>query len=85
MFDFPPPEKFNFPKPNVIKSLKERYPAGCIVELIQMNDKYAPPVGTLGKVICVDDLGTIHVKWDNGSTLGVAYGEDFCKVVEKGD
>lgn len=82
MFDFPPPEKFSFPKPNVIKSLKERYPVGCIVELIQMNDKYAPPVGTRGKVICVDDLGTIHVKWNNGSTLGVAYEEDSCKVVE---
>lgn len=85
MFDFPPPEKFSFPKPYVIKSLKERYPVGCIVELIQMNDKYAPPVGTRGKVIYVDDLGTIHVKWNNGSTLGVAYGEDSCKVVEKGD
>jgi hypothetical protein len=22
---------------------------------------------------------TIHVNWDNGSTLGVAYGEDHCR------
>ena len=78
MFDFPPPEKFSFPRPYVIKSLKERYPAGCTVELIQMNDEYAPPVGTRGKVICVDDIGTIHVDWDSGSSLGIVYGEDLC-------
>ena len=71
----------NFPKPYVIESLKERYPVGCTVELVQMNDHHAPPVGTRGKVIAVDDIGTIHVKWYNGSTLGVAYGEDSCKVV----
>ena len=73
---------FDFPKPYVIESLKERYPVGCIVELIQMNDRNAPPVGTHGKVICVDDIGTIHVKWDNGSTLGVAYGEDSCQRID---
>ena len=71
----------DFPKPYVIESLKERYPVGCTVELVQMNDLHAPPVGTRGKVIAVDDIGTIHVKWDNGSSLGVAYGEDSCKVV----
>ena len=52
---------FDFPKPYVIESLKERYPAGCIVELIQMNDRNAPPVGTHGKVICVDDIGSCKV------------------------
>ena len=72
----------DFPKPYVIESLKERYPVGCTVELVQMNDRHAPPVGTRGKVIAVDDIGTIHVKWDTGITLGVAYGEDSCKVVE---
>jgi hypothetical protein len=24
----------------------------------------------------VDDLGTVHVRWDNGSTLGLVPGED---------
>lgn len=27
--------------------------------------------GTFGTVDHVDDLGTVHVKWDNGSTLGM--------------
>lgn len=47
-----------------------------------MDDRHAPPVDTRGKVIAVDDIGTIHVKWDTGSTLGVAYSEDSCNVVE---
>ena len=24
----------------------------------------------------VDDVGTVHVRWDNGSTLGLVPGED---------
>ena len=64
-----------------VKVLKRRYPAGTRVELISMDDRYAPPEGTQGTVTHVDDIGTIHVNWDNGSCLGVIYGEDFVKVV----
>lgn len=60
----------------IIKQLKKQYPSGTRVELIGMNDISAPPIGTLGTVNYVDDIGTIHVKWDNGSMLGVAYPED---------
>ena len=35
----------------------------------------------MGTVIAVDDVGTIHVAWDCGSSLGVVYGEDFCTVM----
>lgn len=41
-----------------------------------------PPVGTKGVVEFIDDIGTIHVEWENGSSLGVVYGEDLCKVIE---
>jgi len=51
------------------------------VELTQMEDPQAPPVGTLGTVIGVDDIGSIMVAWDNGSSLSVAYGEDHCQRV----
>ena len=64
----------------VIKSLKEAYPIGARVELIKMQDPYrnlAP--GEQGTVTGVDDVGTIHVNWDCGSCLGIAYGEDTCK------
>lgn len=59
-----------------IQFLKDLYPAGTRVKLVEMNDIQAPPIGTLGTVTYVDDIGTIHIKWDNGSTLGAAYPED---------
>lgn len=56
---------------------------GKRVELVKMNDPYTTLLpGTQGTVIMVDDLGTIHVKWDNGSTLGLIPGEDIYKIVE---
>lgn len=57
--------------PRQIEFIKRRYPSGTTVELKNMDDQYAPPVGTKGTVTFVDDLGTIHVNWENGSTLGV--------------
>ena len=65
----------------VVDDLRERYPKGTRVELIRMEDDQAPPVGTRGTVTAVDDMGTIHVRWDNGSSLGVAYGADACRVL----
>ena len=61
-----------------IKRLKENYQAGCRVKLIHMNDPFNSRLfpGELGTVVCVDDVGTIHVKWDNGSTLSLIPGED---------
>lgn len=68
-----------FPSKKLVESLRKRYPAGCRVELLRMSDVQAPPVGTLGTVTGVDDIGSIMVAWDNGSGLSVAYGEDACR------
>lgn len=62
-----------------IETLKRQYPPGCIVELIHMDDEQAPPKRTKGKVIQVDDAGTIHISWDTGSTLGVIPGIDMVR------
>ena len=62
--------------------LRERFPRGSRVELERMDDPQAPPIGTLGTVIGVDDVGTIHVNWDSGSRLGVAFGEDDCRRID---
>lgn len=64
-----------------IELLRKEYPAGTRVELIRMDDPQAPPIGILGTVKGVDDIGSIMVDWDNGSGLSVAYGEDRCKKV----
>lgn len=44
---------------------------GQRVRLVRMEDDQAPPKGTLGTVQYIDDLGTIHVRWDTGSCLGL--------------
>lgn len=44
---------------------------GVRVRIIEMIDDYAVPSGTEGTIKFVDDMGTIHVQWDNGSSLGI--------------
>ena len=70
-----------FPSRELVESLRKRYPVGCRVELLRMDDPQAPPVDTRGTVRGVDDIGSVMVAWDNGCSLSVAYGEDACKVV----
>jgi hypothetical protein len=68
-----------------LERLRAEYPEGCRVELTKMNDPYRTDLvpGCKGTVISVDDMGTIHVRWDIGSSLGVVYGEDACKRIPK--
>ena len=67
----------NMPSQQVIEMLRKNYPEGTRVELVSMDDPYAKlPKGTQGTVDLVDDMGTIHVSWDNRSRLGVVFGED---------
>jgi hypothetical protein len=73
----------NFPKREIVERIKKQYPVGCRVELIHMDDPYTKiPEGTKGTVEVVDDTATIHVKWDNGSHLGIVYGEDSCRKLD---
>lgn len=67
------------------ESTKKMYPPGTRIELISMNDPYAPvPSGTRRTVKFVDSMGTIFPQWDNGRTLGVVPGEDlFRKLTQE--
>lgn len=66
-----------------LKRLREIYKPGTRVVLITMDDPAAPPVGTQGTVLGVDDIGSVMTKWDNGSSLSLLYGVDSFSVVEK--
>lgn len=55
-----------------------RYEPGQRVELVRHSDPDSPlAIGATGVVTHVDDLGTVHVRWGDGSTLGI--------VAEAGD
>ena len=73
----------NWPSRETVKRIRKQYPAGTRVELIRMEDEQAPPIGTNGTVVGVDDIGSIMVHWDNGSSLNVVYGEDRCRKIDK--
>ena len=72
--------------PEELADLRRRYPSGCRVKLICMNDPYRDlKAGAIGTVTHVDDIGTIHVAWDCGSSLGVLLGEDSCTRIDEED
>ena len=74
----------NIIHPERLKQLKSYYTPGTRVMLLKMNDPYTKlRPGTKGTVTFVDDIGTIFVNWDSGSSLGVAFGEDICKKIEE--
>jgi len=50
---------------------------GQRVRLVETNDSYTDlERGDEGVVNFIDDIGTIHVKWDRGNYLGLVPGED---------
>ncbi|WP_399543018.1 DUF4314 domain-containing protein [uncultured Granulicatella sp.] len=65
----------------IVEEIRKRYPKGSRVALVFMDDSQAPPVGTLGTILGVDDIGSLMVEWDNGSHLNVIYGEDKVRIV----
>lgn len=70
-----------FPDRDTVERVRREYPVGTRVELLRMDDVQAPPVGTLGTVVGVDDTASLLMRWDNGSHLNVVYGEDAVRKV----
>jgi hypothetical protein len=72
-----------FPSKEIVDLVRRQFPKDCRVELVRMDDAQAPPIGTKGTVIGVDDTASVMVKWDNGCGLNVVYGEDLCSRIEE--
>ena len=72
-----------FPSRETVERLQRQYPAGTRIELLSMDDPQAPPEGTRGTVLAVDDIGSLIVAWDNGSSLNVAYGVDQVRILQE--
>jgi hypothetical protein len=73
-----------YPKREVVESIRARYPKGTRVVLIEMDDPRRDMIpGLLGTVKAVDDIGTVHIAWDNGITLGAVYGVDRIRRISE--
>ncbi|MFO3714795.1 DUF4314 domain-containing protein [Oribacterium sp. P9] len=68
-----------FPSKEIVEQVRRQYPVGTRVELVEMDDVQAPPIGIQGTVTGVDDTGSLLVDWDNGSGLNVINGVDRVK------
>jgi len=70
---------------NFAQRMKNNYPVGTRIELISMDDPYAPvEPGTRGTVAYVDDIGQLGMNWDNGRSLSLVPGEDsFRKLTQE--
>ena len=68
-----------FPSKEIVEQVRRQYPVETRVELVEMDDVQAPPIGIQGTVTGVDDTGSLLVDWDNGSGLNVINGVDRVK------
>ena len=56
--------------------------SGKRIKCIHCVDEYSPiEDGAEGTINMVDDMGTIHVKWDDGRTLGLVPDEDEYEIL----
>ena len=66
----------------------DRVLEGRRVRLVRCNDPYTRKLpGVEGVITFVDSMGTVHVRWDDGTMLGLVRdaGDDFLLLPERGE
>lgn len=59
---------------------------GATVELVHTTDAHTRlEPGARGRVVLIDGMGTVHVRWDDGSQLGLIPGEDDWRTLTSPD
>ena len=63
---------------DLVKTLKERYPKGTKIYINSISVER----GSIGEVLMVDDIGTLHCRFDNGRMLDVIPKVDSFRKIE---
>ena len=63
---------------SAIDAIKRKYEMGTVIVLEQLGEDPRPVgPGSKGEVLYVDDIGTVHVRFENGRRMGLVPGEDL--------
>ena len=70
------------PTEREIQRLRQIYPSGTKIRLIEMDDPYSHlKPGEIGTVMHIDDMGQIHMWWESGSNLALIPDVDRFEIV----
>lgn len=71
------------PTKSQLEALRKQFPTGARIELKKdLDDPYTViPAGSRGTVLAIDDIGTILMSWDCGSSLGLIPGVDEFRCI----
>lgn len=66
----------------LLNEIRAMYPTGTKIVLKEMAGESQMPAGLKGTVAYVDDIGQIHMEWENGSSLALNIDEDRFEKAE---